>query len=97
MAFLGIDFGTTNCSVSKYELGKTRVLPIKGKMTTPSVLYIEGSSVEVGHDAKMYIAVHPDKCLASTKRDMGTTTVYNIGGKEITPVLAASLFLKYLI
>ena len=96
MAFLGIDFGTTNCSVSKYELGKTSVLPIKGKMTTPSVLYIEGSSVEVGHDAKMYIAVHPDKCLASTKRDMGTTTVYNIGGKEITPVLAASLILKYL-
>lgn len=93
---IGIDLGTTNCAVTKYERGKTTVLPIKGKLTTPSVLYIEGSTVKVGHDAKKYIAVHPEKCLASTKRDMGTTTVYNIGGKEITPVLAASLILKYL-
>lgn len=93
---IGIDLGTTNCAVTKYERGKTTVLPIKGKLTTPSVLYIEGSTVKVGHDAKKYIAVHPEKCLASTKRDMGTSTVYNIGGKEITPVLAASLILKYL-
>ena len=93
---IGIDLGTTNCAVTKYERGKTTVLPIKGKLTTPSVLYIEGSTVKVGHDAKKYIAVRPEKCLASTKRDMGTTTVYNIGGKEITPVLAASLILKYL-
>lgn len=93
---IGIDLGTTNCAVTKYERGKTTVLPIKGKLTTPSVLYIEGSTVKVGHDAKKYIAVHPDKCLASTKRDMGTSTVYNVNGKEITPVLAASLILKYL-
>lgn len=93
---IGIDLGTTNCAVAKYERGKTTVLPIKGKLTTPSVLYIEGSTVKVGHDAKKYIAVHPEKCLASTKRDMGTSTVYNIGGKEITPVLAASLLLKFL-
>lgn len=93
---IGIDLGTTNCAVTKYERGKTTVLPIKGKLTTPSVLYIEGNTVKVGHDAKKYMAVHPEKCLASTKRDMGTTTVYNIGGKEITPVLAASLILKYL-
>lgn len=93
---IGIDLGTTNCAVTKYERGRTTVLPIKGKLTTPSVLYIEGSTVKVGHDAKKYIAVHPEKCLASTKRDMGTSTVYNIGGKEITPVLAASLILKYL-
>ena len=93
---IGIDLGTTNCAVTKYERGKTTVLPIKGKLTTPSVLYIEGSTVKVGHDAKKYIAVHPERCLTSTKRDMGTTTVYNIGDKEITPVLAASLILKYL-
>lgn len=93
---IGIDFGTTNCVVTKYEQGKTTVLPIKGKLTTPSVLYIEGSTVKVGHVAKQYITIHPERCLASTKRDMGTTTVYNIGGKEITPVLAASFILKYL-
>lgn len=56
---IGIDFGTTNCVVTKYEQGKTTVLPIKGKLTTPSVLYIEGSTVKVGHVAKQYITIHP--------------------------------------
>lgn len=95
---IGIDLGTTNCAVTKYEKGRTTVLPIKGKMTTPSVLYFYGDGVKIGHEAKARMVLSPEKCLASTKRDMGTEATYNVPGtsKPVTPVTAASLILKYL-
>lgn len=95
---IGIDLGTTNCAVTKYEKGRTTVLPIKGKMTTPSVLYFDGDGVKIGHEAKARMVLSPEKCLASTKRDMGTDAEYDVPGvsKSITPVTAASLILKYL-
>lgn len=93
---IGIDLGTTNCAVSKYERGKATILPINGYKTTPSALYFDGNICKVGHDAKKYLSVYPEKCLISTKRKMGTDYKYNINGKEVTPIFAATLLLKYL-
>lgn len=95
---IGIDLGTTNCAVTKFERGHTTVLPIKGKLTTPSVLYFDGDTVKVGHEAKARMVLTPEKCLASTKRDMGTDVTYDVAGisKPLTPTIAAGLILKYL-
>ena len=93
---IGIDLGSTKCVVAKYEGGKTTVLPIKGGLSTPSVLYIDGGVVRVGNDAKKYAVLNPEKCLAFRNRDIGTSTVYNIGGEKITQELAASMILKFL-
>lgn len=93
---IGIDLGSAKCVVAKYEGGKTTVLPIKGELKTPSVLYIDGNVVRFGNDAKKYAVLNPDKCLAFRNRDMCTSTVYNIGRENITPEQAASMILKYL-
>ena len=94
---IGIDLGTTNSAVSLYENGRTKVIPIKGYETTPSVIMFEDNGgVTVGHEAKRRIPLSPEKILKSTKRDMGTDVTYHMSGKEITPVMAASLILKYL-
>lgn len=93
---IGIDLGTTNCAVSLYEHGKVKIIPIAGKNTTPSVIYFGDDGVTVGHEAKRRIALTPEKILKSTKRDIGSTVTYNMAGRSITPVMAASLILKYL-
>lgn len=93
---IGIDLGTSNSVVSLYENGKTKVLSLQGRTTTPSVLLFNGNEIEVGHNAKNRMAILPQKILKSTKRDLGQNVTYNIEGKQITPMMAASLILKKL-
>ena len=93
---IGIDLGTSNSVVSLYSNGKVKVLPLQGQTTTPSVLLFDGEQIEVGHAAKNRIAIVPKKILKSTKRDLGKDIVYNVNGKQITPMMAASLILKKL-
>lgn len=98
MVRIGIDLGTTNSVVCEYKSGKKIIVPINGYLTTPSVVYIEESSGKkiVGHEAKQMISIHPDRILQSTKRDMGSDKIYNIAGKQYTPVDGATEVLLYL-
>lgn len=97
MSIIGIDLGTTNSAVSVYELGNARTLKLKGKVTTPSVVWVnpEGDFV-VGNEAKQHVAVDPEHILISTKRDLGSDKKYIINGEEFTPTETASIILRYL-
>ena len=94
---VGIDLGTTNSAVSIYEMGTSRTIPLKGLMTTPSVIWVnQDGEYVVGKEAKQHIAVDPDHILVSTKRDLGSDKIYHIGSETVTPTEAAMIILAYL-
>lgn len=97
MKIIGIDLGTTNSAVSVYEMGTSHTIQLKGAMTTPSIIWVnpEGDYV-VGREAKQHVAVDPDRILISTKRDLGSSTTYQIGDESFTPTEAAMIILAYL-
>lgn len=97
MKIIGIDLGTTNSAVSVYEMGTSHTIQLKGSMTTPSIIWVnpDGDYV-VGREAKQHVAVDPDRILISTKRDLGSSTTYQIGGETFTPTEAATIILAYL-
>lgn len=97
MKIIGIDLGTTNSAVSVYEMGTSRTIQLKGSMTTPSIIWVnpDGDYV-VGREAKQHVTVDPDRILISTKRDLGSSTTYQICGETFTPTEAATIILAYL-
>lgn len=97
MKIIGIDLGTTSSAVSVYEMGNTRIIPLKGSLTTPSVIWInQDRDFIVGKEAKQHLVTDPEHILISTKRDLGSDKVYNIYDEEFTPTEAATLILRYL-
>ncbi len=97
MARIGIDLGTTNSVVSIYTNGQTKIIPINGQNTTPSVVFFEESGKKVvGHTAKDNIPLYPDRIIQSSKRHMGSDETFNVAGKSYTPIDAASFILSYL-
>lgn len=96
MKIIGIDLGTTNSAVSVYEMGTSRTIQLKGSMTTPSIIWVNPDGYVVGREAKQHVAIDPDHILISTKRDLGSSTTYQICGETITPTEAATIILAYL-
>ena len=94
---IGIDLGTTNSAVSVYEMGISHTIQLAGSMTTPSIIWVnpQGDYV-VGREAKQHVAADPDHILISTKRDLGSPKVYQIGTESFTPTDAATIILAYL-
>lgn len=74
---IGIDLGTTNCTVTSIdEEGKTRVIQNKyGEYITPSAVYFtdEQGKVIVGKEAKEKSATDPNNLVMFVKREMGKT------------------------
>ena len=72
---LGIDLGTTNCSVTAIdEDGVTKIIKNKyNEYITPSAVYFckEGKSVLVGKEAKEKSNTDPDNLVLFVKREMG--------------------------
>lgn len=97
MKIIGIDLGTTNSAVSVYEMGTSHTIQLKGSMTTPSIIWVtpDGDYV-VGREAKQHVAVDPNHILISTKRDLGSSTIYKIEDETYTPTEAATIILAYL-
>jgi len=79
---IGIDFGTSNCSVSAIE-GKRPVLISndKGSVYTPSVVYIaENGSYYTGEDAKSQAILYPGRVISNIKRQLGKLSDVRIAG-----------------
>lgn len=93
---IGIDLGTSNSVVCKYEHGEATVVPLEGQATVPSVVYLDGGKPIVGRAAKSRILINPTQVLASTKRNIGTDWKKTIQGTRYTPVYAARFVLSYL-
>lgn len=97
----GIDLGTTNSALSMNAGGVSETVYIYGRNTIPSVVwYRADGSVVVGAEA--YVRKHRKDVVYSSKRDMGTNTVYHLtledgSSKDVTPIDVASEVLKAIV
>ena len=69
---IGIDLGTGNSCVAVMEAGKATVIAnSEGSRTTPSVIYIDNKTREVGGSAKRRMTMNPKNTISFIKRFMG--------------------------
>ncbi len=93
----GIDLGTTTSTIARVIRGVPTMLDGPGGVLVPSVVYVppDGPLV-VGEEAVRREGAEPERVLRSTKRDMGTDTVYAVAGRTLTPVDVAAAILRHL-
>jgi molecular chaperone DnaK len=96
----GIDLGTTNSLIAKYENGKVHVFknPIGHKETLASVVAYRPERILVGDKAREYLTKDPINVFGSFKRKMGTDEKYYVVNIDdnVTPLQLSSLVLKEL-
>ena len=95
---IGIDLGTTNSCVAVIEGGEPVVIAnAEGARTTPSVVaFSKDGERMVGQVAKRQAITHPDRTVASIKREMGTAHKVTIDGKSYTPQEISAMILQKL-
>ena len=94
---IGIDLGTTYSVVSVVdEHGQPQVVPNSdNQRTTPSVIYIDGNHVIVGHVAKEQLQVSPSQTVQFIKPFVGRRRKrFSIGGQEWTPEELSAMILR---
>lgn len=92
---LGIDLGTTNSCAAIYKDGKEIVLEnSEGGRVTPSVVAFSGDTFLVGAPAKNVQAKDPLSVISSVKRDMGSSVIYELGGKKLNPQAVSAMILR---
>jgi molecular chaperone DnaK len=97
---VGIDLGTTNSLIAKYENNKVRVYknPIGQKETLASVVAYRTDRILVGDKAREYLTKDAINVFGGFKRKMGTDEKYYVVNidENVTPVELSSLVLKEL-
>lgn len=100
MINFGIDLGTTNSLVAKFNKGTVEVFknPNGFKETLPSVVGFRNDRILVGDQAKAYLEKDSKNVVAQFKRKMGTTEAYRIKslGQSKTPIELSAFVLKEL-
>jgi molecular chaperone DnaK len=99
MVNFGIDLGTTNSLIAKFDNGHVEVFknPNGFKETLPSVVGFRKDRILVGDQARVYAEKDPKSIASRFKRKMGTTETIKIqsaGSK--TPVELSGFVLKEL-
>ncbi len=96
----GIDLGTTNSLLAKFEGGAVQVFknPIGHKETLPSVVAFRGDRVLVGDKAKEYISKDAGNVFSSFKRKMGSGESFLVSATTqfVTPIQLSAYVLKEL-
>lgn len=98
----GIDLGTTNSGIGKYENGRVQVLknPVGLREILPSVVSFYRGRTLVGDKAREQYLTNTGNVFSAFKRKMGTTETYNVNqqGEErvISPVDLSAYVLKEL-
>lgn len=93
MAYIGIDFGTSNSVVANFQFGRAEVVPnMQGQICTPSVVTLRGDgSLAFGQEAKENFS--EERSIRSIKRILGTPQRVPFDGQELrTEQIAAMLF-----
>lgn len=102
---IGIDLGTTNSVVSYTDdAGVTHVIADEnGDRIVPSVIHFAtDGEIVVGHQAREYASIQPDRVARVFKRGMGDRThlpdgrAFEVDGKAHTPEELSSIVLKKL-
>lgn len=100
MVNFGIDLGTTNSLIAKFEKGHVEVFknPIGFKESLPSVVGFRNDRVLVGDQARTYVEKDSKSVASRFKRKMGTSETFKIKslGASKTPVELSSIVLKEL-
>lgn len=96
----GIDLGTTNSLIAKYNDGNVEVFknPIGHKETLPSVVAFKKERILIGDKAKEYTEKDPKNVFSSFKRKMGTSESFFVPSiqQNITPIELSAHILKEL-
>lgn len=96
----GIDLGTTNSLIAKYENAKAIVYknPVGLKETLASVVAYRPERMLVGDKAREYLTKDPVNVFGGFKRKMGTDEKYYVVNidENVTPVELSSIVLKEL-
>jgi len=96
----GIDLGTTNSLIAKYDGGKVQVFknPVGQKETLASVVAYRQDRIMIGDKAREYLVKDPVNVFGGFKRKMGTDEKYYVVSIDdnVTPVQLSSLILKEL-
>ncbi|MCC8182134.1 MAG: molecular chaperone DnaK [Clostridiales bacterium] len=95
---IGIDLGTTNSCVAVLENGKPVIIPnAEGNRTTPSIVaFTKNGERLVGDLAKRQAVTNAAGTVSSIKREMGTDTRLELGGKRRTPQEISAMILHKL-
>jgi molecular chaperone DnaK len=74
MINFGIDLGTTNSLIAKFDKGTVEVFknPIGFRETLPSVVGFRNDRILVGDQARAYLEKDPKSVVSRFKRKMGT-------------------------
>ena len=100
MINFGIDLGTTNSLVAKFNTGEVEVFmnPNGSKETLPSVVGFRNDRILVGEQARNFLEKDPKNVVSRFKRMMGTTESFRIKslGQSKTPVELSAFVLKEL-
>lgn len=98
--YLGIDLGTTNSAIARFDGETVTVIPNKrGQSVTPSIVRITNDSVTVGERARKFLHSDPLNTHREFKRLMGTgkTTEPDGCGKQWLPEQLSAEVLKSLL
>jgi molecular chaperone DnaK len=100
MINFGIDLGTTNSLIARFEKGSVEVFknPSGFKETLPSVVGFRNNRILVGEQAIAFIERDPKNVVSRFKRKMGTTEAFRISSLDTSksPVELSAFVLKEL-
>ena len=100
MVNFGVDLGTTNSLITKFEKGAVEVFknPNGFKETLPSIVGYRNDAILVGEKARTYAERDPKSVISRFKRKMGTTETMKIASLNTskTPVELSAEVLKEL-
>lgn len=98
MINFGIDLGTTNSLIAKFDKGQVEVFknPSGLKETLPSVVGFRNDTIYVGDQARAYVEKAPKSVASRFKRKMGTTETIKLTAGSKTPVELSAFVLKEL-
>ena len=94
----GIDLGTTNSLIAKFEKGRVEVFknPNGFKETLPSVVAFRNERILIGDQARNFYEKDPKGVASKFKRKMGTTETMKLKVGSKTPVELSAFVLKEL-
>jgi molecular chaperone DnaK len=100
MINFGIDLGTTNSLIAKFNKGTVEVFknPNGFKETLPSIVGFRNDRILVGEQARTYMEKDHKSVVSRFKRKMGTTESFKIKslGQSKTPIELSAFVLKEL-
>lgn len=96
----GIDLGTTNSGICKFEDGKVVIFknPVGFSETLPSAISFRKGRISIGSKAREFMGTAHADVFTSFKRKMGTDHLYRIteNNESKTPIELSALILKEL-